>query len=267
LVKLTIADGDIANFDFIYDQVSTYQPNFIINTAAYVRVDDCEDDLDQAFRVNAYGARNIAVAAEEAGARLMHISTDYVFGGEKGIRNTPYIEFDEPVPCNAYGRSKLAGEDFVRHLCRRHMVVRTSGLFGLAGAMGKGGNFIESILKQAGERRELKVINDQVFSPTYTADLAMLIARLVETQLYGVFHVTNSGCCSWYEFAVEILKLAGLKAEIKPVTTEQYPQKARRPRYSVLGNNALKLQGWEQLRPWQEALRDYLSGKGHIQRS
>jgi dTDP-4-dehydrorhamnose reductase len=266
LVKLTIADGDVADFNFTYDLVSTYRPDFIINTAAYVRVDDCEDDPDQACRVNAYGARNMAVAAEEVGARLMHLSTDYVFGGEQVPRGKPYTEFDHAVPCNIYGTSKLAGENFVRHLCRRHMIVRTSGLFGLAGAMGKGGNFVETVLKQAKEKRELRVIDDQVFSPTYTADLAMQITRLIETQFYGVFHVTNSGCCSWYEFAMEILKQAGFKTPVKPLKTDQYPQKARRPRYSVLGNYALKLHGWDELRSWQEALNDYLACKGHIQR-
>jgi dTDP-4-dehydrorhamnose reductase len=243
---------------------SKYKPGIIINTAAYVRVDDCEDEKDKAFSVNALGARNVAVVAQELGARLVHLSTDYVFGGEAELRTTPYTEFDTPVPLSIYGKSKLAGENLVRHFCLRHFIVRTSGLFGVAGSMGKGGNFIETMLRLSKERDELRVVNDQIFSPTYTMDLARKIVQLMITDYYGIFHITNRGACSWYEFTTEILKLADITTPVVPITSDQYLQKARRPRYSVLDNSHLRLLGMDDMRPWQEALKDYLVARGHI---
>jgi len=265
LVPLTHSDIEIARMDSVRDSVGKLRPSIIINTAAFHRVDDCEVDPDKAFRVNAIGARNVAVVAQELGAKLVHISTDYVFGGETEPRTIPYTEFDTPVPPNVYGKSKLAGEDFVRHLCRRHFIFRVSGLFGVAGSSGKGGNFVETMLRLAKERNELKVVNDQVFSPTYTRDLARKIVQLMTTEYYGIFHITNKGICSWYEFTTEILRLAGIKTPVMPITRDQYPQKARRPRYSVLDNYHLRLLGMDDMRTWQEALADYLREKGHIQ--
>ena len=265
LIPLAHKDIEIGDMDSVKQTFNKYKPDIIINTAAYVRVDDCEDEKDKAFSVNARGARNVAVVAQELGAKLVHISTDYIFGGEAELRTTPYTEFDTPIPPNVYGQSKLAGEDFVRHLCHRHFIVRASGLFGVAGSSGKGGNFIETMLRLAKERDELKVVNDQVFSPTYTRDLARKIAQLMTTEYYGIFHITSRGVCSWYEFTREILKLAGIKTPVIPITSDQYPQKARRPRYSVLGNYQLQLLGMDDMRPWQEALEDYMKEKGHIQ--
>jgi len=264
IIPLTDADIEIADMASVRKAMLGNKAEIIINTAAYVRVDDCEDEKDKAFQVNALGARNVAVVAQELGARLVHVSTDYVFGGEVEPRTTPYTEFDTPVPLSIYGKSKLAGEDFVRHLCPRHFIVRPSGLFGVAGSLGKGGNFIETMLRLAGERDELRVVDDQVFSPTYTRDLATKIAQLMTTDYYGIFHITNKGACSWYEFTVEILKLAGIKTPVVPITSDQYPQKARRPRYSVLDNYHLRLLGMDDMRPWQEALKDYLVARGHI---
>ena len=264
LIPLTHKDIEISDMSSMKQAFSKYKPGIIINTAAYVRVDDCEDEKDKAFSVNALGARNVAVVAQELGARLVHISTDYVFGGEAEPRTTPYTEFDTPIPLSIYGKSKLAGENLVRHFCLRHFIVRASGLFGVAGSSGKGGNFIETMLRLSKERSELRVVDDQVFSPTYTMDLARKIAQLMTTDYYGIFHVTNSGACSWYEFTTEILKLAGLKTPVVPITSNQYPQKARRPRYSVLDNSHLRLLGMDDMRPWQEALKDYLVARGHI---
>jgi len=264
IIPLTDADVEIADMASVREAMLRNKPEIIINTAAYVRVDDCEDEKDKAFLVNALGARNVAVVAQELGAKLVHISTDYIFGGEAEPRTTPYTEFDTPVPLSVYGKSKLAGEDFVRHLCLRHFIVRPSGLFGVAGSLGKGGNFIETMLKLAKERDELKVVNDQVFSPTYTADLARKIAQLMTTDYYGIFHITSKGACSWYEFTREIFKLAGITTLVVPITSAQYPQKARRPSYSVLDNSHLRLLGMDDMRPWQEALRDYLVARGHI---
>ena len=264
VIPLTHNDIEISNMVSVKQVFGKYQPDIIINTAAYVRVDDCETNQDKAFLVNALGARNVAVVARELEAKLIHISTDYIFGGEAELRTTPYTEFDTPAPPNVYGKSKLAGENLVRHLCTKHFIIRTSGLFGFAGASGKGGNFVEAILKLARAQNELRVINDQVFSPTYTKDLAGKIAQLITTQYYGIFHITNSGTCSWYELAVEALKLLGLKTPAIPVTSAEYPQKARRPHNTVLDNYQLRLLGMDDMRPWQEALRDYMIGKGHI---
>jgi dTDP-4-dehydrorhamnose reductase len=192
------------------------------------------------------------------------MSTDYVFGGEAEPRTTPYSEFDTPVPLSIYGKSKLAGENLVRHFCLRHFIIRASGLFGVAGSSGKGGNFIETMLKLAKERGELRVVDDQVFSPTCTMDLARKTVQLMTTDYYGIFHITNRGACSWYEFTKEIIRLAGITTPVVSITSDQYPQKARRPRYSVLDNYQLKLLGMDDMPTWQEALKHYLVAKGHI---
>ena len=265
VVPLTHADVEIADMASVKKVLFKHKPAVIINTAGYVRVDDCEDEKDKAFSVNALGARNVAVVAQELGARLMHLSTDYVFGGDKNHQNIPYTEFDVPAPLNTYGKSMLAGEDFVRHLCSRYFIVRTSGLYGIAGSSGKRGNFVETVLKLAREQDEVRVVNDQVLSPTYTRDLAQKMVQLIPTEYYGIFHITNGGYCSWYEFAREILRLVGTKTPVVPIASDQYPQKARRPGYSVLDNYHLRLTtGMGGMRPWQEALKDYLTAKGHV---
>jgi dTDP-4-dehydrorhamnose reductase len=265
LIPLTHKDIEISDMNSVKQAFHKHKSDIIINTAAYVRVDDCETEQDKAFLINALGARNIAVAAQELGARLVYISTDYVFGGEDEPRTIPYTEFDVPAPLNTYGKSMLAGENFVRHLCHRHFVVRTSGLFGVAGSRGKGGNFVETMLKLARGRQEIKVVDDQILSPTYTKDLAQKIVQLISTEYYGIFHITNKGSCSWYEFTKEILKLAGIKTPVIPITSDQYPQKARRPRYSVLDNSHLRLLGMDDMRTWQGALREYMIEKEYIE--
>jgi dTDP-4-dehydrorhamnose reductase len=264
LIPLTHKDIEISDMNSVKQVFNKYRPDIIINTAAYVRVDDCETEQDKAFLINALGARNTAVVAQALGARLAHISTDYVFGGEAEAHAVPYTEFDTPIPLSIYGKSKLAGEDFVRHLCQKHFIIRSSGLFGIAGASGKGGNFVETVLKLAREREKLEVVDDQILSPTYTKDLAQKIVQLISTEYYGIFHITNKGSCSWYEFAEEILKQAGLETPIIPISSDQYPQKAKRPRFSVLDNYQLRLLGLDDMPTWQEALRDYMTSKGHI---
>lgn len=264
LAPLAHSEVEVADMNSVKRVLGKHHPDVVINTAAFHRVDDCVTDPDKGFQVNAMGARNVAVACQELGAKLVHLSTDYVFGGESELHTIPYTEFDTPIPPNLYGKSKLAGENFVRHLCSRHFIVRSSGLFGVAGASGKGGNFVETMLKLSRERDELRVVNDQVFSPTYTKDLARKIARVIDTAYYGIFHITNKGACSWYEFTKEILRLARSETPVIPITSDQYPQKARRPRFSVLDNYHLRLLGMGDMRPWQEALEDYMRVKGHI---
>jgi len=264
IISLTHSDVDITEMESIRRVFTEYKPEVIINPAAYVRVDDAETNQDEAYLVNALGARNVAVVAQELGAKLIQISTDYVFGGGNESTIDPYTEFDTPVPSNLYGKSKLAGEILVQHLCSKHIIIRTSGLFGVAGSSGKGGNFVETMLRLALERNELTVVNDQIFSPTYTKDLAEKIAQLINTTYYGIFHITNRGTCSWYEFTKEILRLAGLNTPLVPITSDQYPQRAQRPRFSVLDNYHLRLLGIDDMRSWQEALADYMKEKGHI---
>jgi dTDP-4-dehydrorhamnose reductase len=275
VIPLAHTDIEITDLESVRRVCHRYRPDVIINTVAYVRVDDCEDNRDKAFQVNALGARNIAVIAQELGAKIVQMSTDYVFGGSAPANsvvasearqspNSGYTEFDPPFPISIYGQSKLAGEDFVRHLCHRYFIVRGSGLFGTAGSSGKGGNFVETIIRLGKERPELRVVNDQIFSPTYTKDLAVKIAQLIATDYYGVFHVTNYGICSWYEFASEIIRLTGLSAKVIPITSDQYPQKAQRPGFSVLDNYHLRLLGLNDIRSWREALKDYLTAKKYI---
>jgi len=264
LVALSHSEIEVTSLDSVWQALKQYEPEVVINTAAFVRVDECERRVDECFLVNALGARNVAVAAQRLGAKAVYVSTDYVFGGENEKRTVPYTEFDSVVPVNTLGKSKAAGENFVRDLCSRYFVIRASGMFGTAGSSGKGGNFIEAILRLAQERAELRVVNDQVFSPTYTKDLAGKIIELVATEYYGVFHITNRGSCSWYEFAREILNFMGVKTPVIPITSDQYPQEARRPSFSVLDNYHLRLVGMDNMRHWQEALKDYLQAKGHI---
>lgn len=221
VVPLTHREIEVADMGSIRSALERCRPDAIVNTAAFHRVDDCESSPGRTFLVNALGARNVAVVAQELGAKLVYISTDYVFGGEPEPRTTPYTEFDTAVPSNLYGKSKLSGENLVLTLCHKHFIVRTSGLFGVAGASGKGGNFVETMLRLARERDELRVVNDQIFSPTYTRDLAHKIAQLINTEYYGIFHITNRETCPWYEFTKEILRLAGLKTPVIPITSEQ----------------------------------------------
>jgi dTDP-4-dehydrorhamnose reductase len=265
-VPLTHRDIEVADMDSVKRALYKDRSDVIISTAAFVRVDDCELEPDICFRVNALGARNVAVAAQETGARFVFISSDYVFGSDS-TRDIPYTEFDIPSPVNTLGHAKVAGERLVRHLCNRYFIIRVSGLFGVAGSSGKGGNFIETILSLARQGKELRVVNDQVFSPTCTKDLAEKIAELIKTGCYGTFHITNRGSCSWFEFASGALNLAGLKTPVVPITSEEWKAPARRPAFSVLDNYHLRLLGMEEMRPWQEALADYMREKGHIKQA
>ncbi|MBX9993193.1 dTDP-4-dehydrorhamnose reductase [Priestia aryabhattai] len=241
---------DITNQAQVQEVLSTLKPNIVIHSAAHTQVDLAESEPEQAFSINAYGTRNVAVAAEAVGAKLVYVSTDYVFDG---TNDEPYNEFSPTSPLGVYGKSKLAGEQFVRDLHSKFFIVRTSWVYGKHGA-----NFVKTMLKLGKERKELSVVADQRGCPTYTLDLANAILELVDTQKYGVYHVSNSGSCSWYEFAKEIFEISEMKVQVNSCTTADFPRPAARPANSVFEHMSIKLNSFSPIRPWKEALRSFL---------
>lgn len=244
-------DLDVADNTAVLSAVAGIKPNIVLHAAAYTNVDDCETNVETAYRVNTIGAANVAIACNQANAKLVYVSTDYVFNG---LADEPYLEYDEPDPRTVYGRSKLAGERVVSALCSRFFIIRTAWLYGRSGH-----NFVKTILKLAEERDELSVVNDQTGSPTSSYDLAEKITELMVTEKYGIYHATNSGLCSWYDFATLILAIAGKSTPIRPVSTAQFPRPAPRPKYSVLRNLALELNGFQPMRAYEEALEHFMS--------
>ena len=218
-------------------------------------MEKAEEDEDAAFRVNALGAQNLAIACKKFGAKLVHISTDYVFDGTAAI---PYEEFDVPNPLSVYGKSKLWGEKLVDQVGGEYFILRTSWLYG------DGPNFVRTMLKLAEQRNYLKVVADQYGTPTYTKDLVWVIERLIQTEFYGLYNATNQGSCTWHEFACKIFALAGKSVQVEPVSTAEYPVKAERPQYSVMNNKLLRLRGLDVMRPWEEALQDYMEHEGQL---
>jgi len=212
-------------------------------------VDGCEKNQALAWKVNSNGTRNISLAAEELNAKLFYISTDYVFDG---LENEPYSESDEPNPLNVYGKTKLSGEDFIQDICSKHFIIRTSWLYSKTGR-----NFVNTILELAKVKEELRVVNDQIGSPTYAMDLANVVKELIPIEKYGTYHASGEGKCSWYEFAIEILRLRGIQIKVVPVTSDEIPRPATRPNYSVLRNSRLGDLGIA-IRPWQYAIREFL---------
>lgn len=261
-IPLTIQDIDITDWAKTLSAIKKHSPDVVINTAAYHNVDQAEDNRELAFSVNADGVKNVAEACKEVGSALVHISTDYVFDGAKG---KPYVETDSPHTLSVYAESKYAGEENVKNILENYFIVRSTGLYGVAGCLGKGGtNFVEGILNRAAAQPELKVVTDEVLSPTYTLDLANNIYALIKTKHYGLYHMVSHGSCSWYEFACKIFELLGKKVIIRKTTAAEFKSKARRPKYSVLENANLAKIGLDKMRPWQEALKAYLIEKGHL---
>ena len=250
VVPASRVDFDITDVKATMEFIKEVEPDIVIHAAAFTDVDACESLPDKAFRVNALGARNVAIAAREVGAKLFYISTDYVFDGTK---KGPYIEIDSPNPINVYGKSKLLGEQLVKEQLNRFFIIRIAWLYGP-----KGKNFVKTMLNLAQEKEELQVVNDQRGTPTYTKDLARQIMELIPTELYGTYHCTNQGSCTWYEFALEIFRQAGLGVKVKPVTSEEFPRPAKRPKNSVLENYMLKLEGLDIMPPWEESLEKFM---------
>jgi len=261
LIPLTHMDIEMTDEQQVNSILSSNMPDVVINTAAYHRVDDCEDNVELSFAVNSYAVRTIARICNDLGITFVHFSTDYVFGGEK---KTPYVEDDCPNPHSVYAVSKLAGELFVRNICSRYYLIRTCGLYGAKGVSGKGGNFIETMIRLANGKKPLNVVSDQIVTPTYAKELAAKVSQLIRTEEYGSYHITNNGGCSWYEFARTIFKLTGIDADISPISSSEFGAKARRPAYSVLENRNLKLLGLDDMMQWHDALKEYLIEKGHV---
>lgn len=255
VIGLNHSEADVCDAPTLEALGKRYNPDCVVNTAAYHRVDECEDQLEKSFAVNLVGVQNLVRVANQVGAVLVHFSTDYVFDGGK---RSPYVEMDTSNPQSVYAMSKLAGEFVVRRYAEKHFLFRTCGLYGHAGASGKGGNFVETMLRLARAGKPIRVVADQVLTPTSTKDLADKLAPLIHSDWYGLYHMTNTGECSWFEFAREVFRLAGLNPDLQPTTSAAFGAKARRPPYSVLDNFAYRQAGFTDFRPWQKALADYI---------
>lgn len=242
---------DIANPVAVMNLVRDIQPEFIINCAAHTAVDLCETDQENAYRINAVGPKNLAVAAEALDAKLIHISTDYVFDGNS---STPYTEEDIPNPITVYGKTKLQGEEFVKSSCEKYFIIRTAWLYG------EGKNFVKTMLNLAEKNEPIRVVNDQFGCPTSVLELTRAINYLMDTTLYGTYHGVCQGVTTWYDFAKEIFRLAEKDVQVIPVTSEEYKTAAQRPKYSVLEDRKLMQMGYF-MKPWEEALKEYMGNQ------
>ncbi len=270
VVALAHKDLDVGHSEAVERLLDRARPDVVINTSAYHQVDLCETTQEQAFAINAFAVRNLAQQCRKHDALFVHTSTDYVFDGAK---RTPYLEEDAPNPQSVYATSKLAGEYFVRHNCPRNFVIRTCGLFGDAGRSGKGYNFVDLMLRLQREQKPIRVVNDQVLTPTRAREVARKVHDLVLFEraqrasanagapldaLYGIVHVTAQGECSWYEFACAVFEEAGVSVNLTATTSEKFGAAAKRPSYSVLAHSKLKRFGLDDMEPWRDGLRVYL---------
>jgi len=242
---------DITDLSVVKKQICMNNPDIVINAAAYTDVDGCESNRDLAYEVNSIGPKNLAVACRQNNSKLIHISTDYVFNGEK---NEPYNENDKTNPINVYGKTKLKGEKLIQETFDNYLILRTSWLYGI-----NGNNFVKTMLKLSKLHDEISVVDDQRGSPTFTCDLAIAISELLENNHHGIYHLTNSGNCSWFEFAKNIFEIANIDVDLKPVATEEFPRPAKRPKYSVLNNDKWENTGLNPLRNYKKALNDFFS--------
>ncbi|MDP3035372.1 MAG: dTDP-4-dehydrorhamnose reductase [Methanobacteriaceae archaeon] len=246
----TIDTLDITDIEKTIETVKNINPDVVVHAAAFTDVDGSEENKDLAYKVNVIGTRNVAVACSKVDAALVYICTDYVFDGTKG---TPYQEYDQTNPLGVYGKTKYLGEVYIRDILNKFYIVRTSWLYGFHGP-----NFITTMLKLAEKMDSISVVGDQIGSPTYTVDLATAISKLIKKPSYGIYHITNSDHCSWYEYAQEIFEIAGINIETKPVSTEEFGSPAPRPKYSVLENYNWKMEGFPKIRSYKEALKEYM---------
>ena len=257
----TFPQHDITRPRELASSLRSIEPELVINTAAFNRVDDSEENPDTAFRLNVFAVRELALICRDIGTALMHFSTDYVFDG---TGSDPYTEDDTPNPLNVYGVSKLSGEYFVRNILPRHYLVRTSGLYGEAGCWGKGSNFVDTMVRLGRSGESIKVVDDQWVTPTSSSELAQKLVDLIGCGRFGLYHLTNSGQCTWHAFAEEIFRQTGIDASLSRIDSEAYGARAVRPAYSVLHNLRAERIGLPGFLPWQEALREYLRRKGEL---
>lgn len=249
LVNTDVAELDITNLEQTLEFVHKVQPYAIINCAAHTGVDACETDVENAYKINALGPRNLSIAANKAGAKMVQISTDYVFSGDT---DKPYTEFDEPAPQGIYGKSKLAGEQFVKQFADKFFIIRTAWLYG------DGKNFVKTMLRLSETNDKVRVVSDQYGSPTSTKELAKIIDKLLWTENYGTYHGTCEESCSWADFAREIFRLAGKNTKVEYITTAEYPTPAKRPAYSVLDKFMLRLTIGYEPADWKSAIAEYI---------
>lgn len=240
---------NILDFATFSEKMAEITPDLIIHTAAMTDVDACEIERDKALEVNGVGTQNVALAAKKCSAKILYISTDYVFDGTKG---EPYIEFDEPRPLNNYGLSKLAGETYCMSLVKEFFIVRTSWMYGK-----QGHNFVSTVLKKARESERLEIVNDQIGSPTYSFDLAVNIGRLIDSERYGIYHLSGNGECSWFDFSRKIIEIAGMKVDVVPISTAKLNRPAVRPSYSVMRNFCIDATIGDEMPHWETSLRAY----------
>ena len=254
--QLLLADVDtldITDKAAVESFMEENRPDVVINCAAYTNVDGCESNQDTAFSVNAIGSRNLAIGCENIGAKLVHVSTDYVFRGDEP---TPRREYDMPWPISAYGKTKYAGEEFVRQYCKKSFIVRTAWLYGYTGK-----NFVKTMVWLAKEKGGAKVVNDQHGNPTNAADLSHHLLKIAASEEYGTYHCTGNGECTWYEFAAEIARLAGYEGVMSPCTSEEFPTPTKRPAYSSLDNMMLRVTVGDEMRHWKDALKAYFENQ------
>ena len=245
-----VEDLDITNNKAVKKYIGSLKPDVVINCAAYTNVDGCETDTDAAFKVNTLGPRNLAIACEEVDAALLHVSTDYVFSGTGSV---PRSEFDQTAPTSAYGTTKLMGEQYVREFCSKYFIVRTAWLYGYNGK-----NFVYTMIKLAKSHDSINVVNDQKGNPTNANDLAHHLLKLIRTEEYGIYHCTGEGECTWYDFAKKIIELSGVKCEVKPCTSDEFPSPTKRPEYSSLDNRMLRCTIGNEMRDWEPAIEHFM---------
>lgn len=258
VTALTRSQLDVTQSSELREALVRNRPDFVINCSVYHPVDECESHPDSSFAVNAIAVRNLGLAANELGSAVVHFSSDYVFDGELG---RPYGEEDSPNPINVFGISKFAGEQLLRLVCPRHLIIRTSGLYGLTGSRVKRGNFVETMLRLGARDGRVRVVNDLYIAQTYTHNVAKQTLALIRSERYGTYHASDHGRYSWCEFAQKIFQYTGMKVEVVPVSHTEMPSAARRPRFSVLENRRLKALGLDQMQPIEVGLQEYLAAR------
>lgn len=257
VLALIHSDIEVSNIDSVSSALKNKNIEIVINTSAMHNVEKCEQNPSLSFEVNGIGARNLALICNEMDVPLIHISTDYVFDGSK---QKPYIESDTTSPLNVYGNTKVSGENFIKSIAKKYFIVRTSGVYGHNPCRAKGGlNFVELMLKLSKDRPEIRVVDDEVLTPSSTVEIANQLHKLSKTDAYGTYHATSEGSCSWYKFAKKIFEIKDIKTNLNIASPDEFPIKVPRPKYSVLENFNLKKAGLNTFKPWDEALREYLN--------